>query len=33
MGIVGKLYKNAVLLDFLVIPEGKGRFYIPEICK
>ena len=32
LGIVGKLYKNAIFLDFLVIIEGKGGCYMPEIC-
>ena len=29
---VGKLDKNTVFRDFLVILEGKGQCYVPEIC-
>ena len=31
-GMVGKLYRNTVFLQFFVIPEVKGRCYMPEIC-
>ena len=29
---VGKLYKIQFFWQFLVIPEVKGGYYMPEIC-